>query len=184
MKDGTKFIFGMWLIFMFLFGSIVFLLISPFVVPSAFDWLENKAFGAETPPVPYAKSDENLCDIGRDYALADGTIVNIVPALAQEVVVRALNCDEEDLRDEKGEIVPRRIEIRKYDPEVPSPQRMPLLRVMWDANGDGIADYISIVVGYQNGNPVFQTKPLGPDVKRKMSEQGHFRVTLPKFKES
>lgn len=143
--------------------------------------IDKALYGAEMPPVPYLTNDDERAYIGQGLYTDNGIEVTIRPDLAEEVVLYIVGSPE--VRDENDKIVPRIIEIREFIPEVPLLQ-MPIRRLMWDADGDGYADYISIVVGYKNGEPIFRTMPLGPDMKRKMSEQEHFRVTLPPMKES
>jgi hypothetical protein len=153
-----------------------------FLIGFAIVALALPAFAAEAPKVPYTKSTENLCGVGMSYNFDNGQPAS--PALADEVVLRLVNCNGPELRDGNDKLVPQRVEIREFVPEAVSPQRMPLLRVMWDADNDGIADFIAIVTGYRDGEPEFRIFPIDSRERRPMAEQGWFKVTIPPMKEA
>lgn len=143
----------------------------------------NWAIGAEAPKVPYTKGTENMCGVSLEYVQADGASTGVDPALADEVVLRLIDCEGLPLRDLWNNIIPKRVEIRRHDSSAASPQRMPLLRVMWDADGDGVADFIAVVIGYRNGEPEFLTLPIVGE-PHAMSEQEWFKPILAPTKES
>lgn len=84
---------------------------------------------------------------GQLMARGNEVILRIVVPGLPETTYRNTSTGYEDL-------VPHLVEVRRYVQGIPK-AAMPLLRVLWDFDGDGVSDGAAEVMEYRDGKPVF-----------------------------
>ncbi|MBI2003830.1 MAG: hypothetical protein HYS78_02560 [Parcubacteria group bacterium] len=138
------------------------------------------AFGAERTAdevvVPVLSQAEERSYVGMGFYLSSG--LSVPAPMAEEILFKLYIDGKPEVR-EGADLVPQVIEIRRYIPDRPY-QEMPLLRLMWDADRDGLADYVAVVLFEDENGPEFAVFPVHPDRKPRMYDQWHFRVTTSK----
>ncbi len=130
----------------------------------------------------FASSDIPLLDtqdernyVGEGLYLPSGIPIDpLVHGIIPPIIVYRLVTDKlPRVSDEYGSLVPHVVEMRLNVPGVES-HKLPLLQMIWDADGDGLGDYLGVVSYSRSGERVIQITPLEGSAKHRMDTLGYF----------
>ena len=125
--------------------------------------------------IPLLDSQDERNYVGEGLYLPGGVPIDpLVHGIIPPIIIYRLVTDKlPRVSNEYGSLVPHVVEMRLNVPGVES-HKLPLLQMIWDADGDGLGDYLGVVSYSRSGERVIQITPLEGSAKPKMDTLGYF----------
>jgi len=125
--------------------------------------------------IPLLDSQDERNYVGEGLYLPGGVPIDpLVHGIIPPIIIYRLVTDKlPRVSNEYGSLVPHVVEMRLNVPGVES-HKLPLLQMIWDADGDGLGDYLGVVSYSRSGERVIQITPLEGSAKPEMDTLGYF----------